>query len=197
MSLSVQVSFYEGQVCFSRAPGSAAILPDSIQRAHSFPFVLEEARVREDKSALLVPEGREGLRPQVPGWSQGSWLPGLLHRRVLGAQDAAGHTGRGHERLCLPHPAGMLSGLSRVQLFVASWTVAHQAPLSMEFSGREYWSEWPFPLPGDLPEPGIELVSPVCSAGGFFATSASWEALCRFFCSAFCSQMLWALRGLA
>ena len=76
MSLSVQVSFYEGQVCFSCAPGSAAILPDSIQRAHSFPFVLEEARVREDKSALLVPEGREGLRPQVPGWSQGSWLRG-------------------------------------------------------------------------------------------------------------------------
>ena len=36
------------------------------------------------------------------------------------------------------------------------WTVAHQAPLSMEFSRQEYWSELPFPSPGDLSDPGIE-----------------------------------------
>jgi len=36
------------------------------------------------------------------------------------------------------------------------WTVAHQAPLSMEFSRQEYWSGLPFPSPGDLPNPGIE-----------------------------------------
>ena len=35
------------------------------------------------------------------------------------------------------------------------WTVAHQAPLSMEFSRQEYWSGLPFPPPGDLPDPGI------------------------------------------
>ena len=40
------------------------------------------------------------------------------------------------------------------------WTVAHQAPLSMEFSGQEYWNELPFPSPGDLPEPGIKPGSP-------------------------------------
>ena len=34
-----------------------------------------------------------------------------------------------------------------VQLFVTSWTVAHQAPLSMEFSWQEYWSGLPFPSP--------------------------------------------------
>ena len=34
--------------------------------------------------------------------------------------------------------------------------VAHQAPLSMEFSRQEYWSGLPFPSPGDLPDPGIE-----------------------------------------
>ena len=38
-------------------------------------------------------------------------------------------------------------------------TVAHQAPLSMGFSGQEYWSGLPFPPPGDLPDPGIEPVS--------------------------------------
>ena len=41
------------------------------------------------------------------------------------------------------------------------WTVAHQAPLSMGFSRQEYWSGLPFPLPGDLPDPGIQPVFPV------------------------------------
>ena len=36
------------------------------------------------------------------------------------------------------------------------WTVACQAPLSMEFSRQEYWSGLPCPSPGDLPDPGIE-----------------------------------------
>ena len=40
-----------------------------------------------------------------------------------------------------------------------TWTVAHQAPLSMGFSRQEYWSGLPFPFPGDLPDPGIELRS--------------------------------------
>ena len=39
-------------------------------------------------------------------------------------------------------------------------TVAHQAPASMGFSKQEYWSGLPFPPPGDLPNPGIECVSP-------------------------------------
>ena len=36
------------------------------------------------------------------------------------------------------------------------WTLAHQAPLSMEFSRQEHWSGLPFPSPGDLPDPGLE-----------------------------------------
>ena len=43
---------------------------------------------------------------------------------------------------------------------VTPWTVALQAPLSMGFSRQEYWSGWPFPSPGDLPDPGIEPGSP-------------------------------------
>ena len=54
--------------------------------------------------------------------------------------------------------------LSHVRLFATPWTVAHQAPLSMEFSRREYWSGWPFPSPGDLPDPGIENRSPELQA---------------------------------
>ena len=48
-------------------------------------------------------------------------------------------------------------------------TVAHQAPLSIGFSRQEYWSELPFPLPGVLPDPGMEPVS-LALAGGFFTT---------------------------
>ena len=47
--------------------------------------------------------------------------------------------------------------LSRVWLFVIPWTVAHQAPPSVGFSRQENWSGLPFPTPGDLPNPGIEL----------------------------------------
>ena len=59
------------------------------------------------------------------------------------------------------------------------WTVAHQAPLSMGFSRQEYWSELPFPLPGDLSDSGIELASLLSPelAGRFFITGTTWEAL--------------------
>ena len=45
-----------------------------------------------------------------------------------------------------------------------SWTVAQQAPLSMGFSRKEYWSGLPFPSPGDLPDPGIKPRSPALQA---------------------------------
>ena len=57
--------------------------------------------------------------------------------------------------------------LSNVWLFVISWTVAHQAPLSMEFSRQKYWSGLLLPPPGDVPNPGIEPVSP---------ESPAWQA---------------------
>ena len=54
--------------------------------------------------------------------------------------------------------------LSCVRQFVTLWTVARQAPLSMGFSRQEYWNWLPFPSPGDLPNPGIELGSPALQA---------------------------------
>ena len=47
---------------------------------------------------------------------------------------------------------------------VTPWTVTCQAPLSMGFSRREYWSGLPFPSPGDLPDPGIKPGSPELQA---------------------------------
>ena len=70
---------------------------------------------------------------------------------------------------CVPSP------FSHVRLFVTPRTVALQVPLSMGFSGQEYWSGFPFPLPEDLFHPGIEpmsFMSPAL-AGGFFTTSAT------------------------
>ena len=57
-----------------------------------------------------------------------------------------------------------VKSLSRVRLFVTPWTVARQASLSVDFSRQEYWSGLPFPSPGDLPNPGIEPVSPALQA---------------------------------
>ena len=49
------------------------------------------------------------------------------------------------------------------------WIIAHQAPLSLGFPRQEYWSGLPFPLPGDLPDTGIESASPTLT-GRFFTT---------------------------
>ena len=49
-----------------------------------------------------------------------------------------------------------VKSLSLIRLFATPWTVARQAPLSMGFSRQEYWSGFPSPSPGDLPNPGIK-----------------------------------------
>ena len=54
--------------------------------------------------------------------------------------------------------------LSCVQLFVTPWTVAHQAPPSMEFSRQEYWSGLPFASPRDLSDPGVKPMSSALQA---------------------------------
>ena len=72
----------------------------------------------------------------------------------------------------------MLSRFSRVQLFETLWTIACQASLSTEFSRQEPWSGLLCPPPGDLPDPGIEPMSPKSPAlaGKLFTTRATWEA---------------------
>ena len=63
--------------------------------------------------------------------------------------------------------------LSHVQLFATPWTIALQAPLSMQFCRQEYWSGLPLPSPGDLPDPEMKAVSPVSPAlaGGFISVN--------------------------
>ena len=60
--------------------------------------------------------------------------------------------------------------------------IAHQAALSMGFSRQQYWSGLPCPRPGDLPDPGMEPVTPAL-AGRFFTSSATGEAQCELYTS--------------
>ena len=67
--------------------------------------------------------------------------------------------------------------LSHVQLSVTLWTVANQTPLSTKFSRQEHWSGFPFPTPGDLPNPGIKPASPAM-AGRFFILEPPGKPKC-------------------
>ena len=75
----------------------------------------------------------------------------------------------------LMSPALLVSGIlrvkvksvSRVQVFVAPWTVAYEALPFMEFSRQQYWTGVPLPSAGDLPNPGIEPRSPALRADTF------------------------------
>jgi len=67
------------------------------------------------------------------------------------------------------------SVLIHVQLFVTLWTLAHQAPVSMEFSRQGYWRGLLCPSPGNFPDPRIEPMSPAVAVR-FFTTWATSEA---------------------
>ena len=60
-----------------------------------------------------------------------------------------------------------VKSLSSVQIFATPWTVTCQDPLCMGFYRQEYWSGLPFPSPGDLPNPGIELGCPALQADSY------------------------------
>ena len=72
----------------------------------------------------------------------------------------------------------VLSLFQSCLLFATLWAVAWKTPLTVGFSRQEYWNGLPCSSPRDLPNPGIEPVSLATPAlaGGFFATSANWEA---------------------
>ena len=58
----------------------------------------------------------------------------------------------------------LLSPSNMYKLFVTLWTIALQAPLSLEFFRQEYWSGFPLPLQGNMPDPGTKPTSPLSSA---------------------------------
>ena len=80
-----------------------------------------------------------------------------------------GQQGQDTDETTAPEPgpqlAPMLSCFSCVRLFKTVWAVAHQAPLSMGFSRREYWIRLPFPSPGYSSNQGGTSISFVSHIG--------------------------------
>ena len=115
--------------------------------AHQAPLSMKFSR-QEYWSGLPFPSPRDltnpGIKPGSPA-SQTDTLP-------------SSH--QGHPKISI----SSVQSLSRVRLLVTPWTVALQAPLSVGFSGQEYWSGLPFPPPEDLPGPGIKPGSPASQA---------------------------------
>ena len=119
---------------------------------------------------MLVLEGLVGLHRTIQlQLLQHYWLGHQLGKARSSAQSCDDAT------LFL---ACVLSRFSRILLFVTPMDCSPpgSSPLSMGFSRQEYWSGLPSPPPGGLPNPRIKSTSPAL-AGGFFATSATWEAL--------------------
>ena len=97
--------------------------------------------------------------PQCLSWALLSWkaLQAFVSAKVRSV----------HAGLLLPIAMHVQS---ITQTLCDPWTVAHPVPLSMGFPRQEYWSGWPSPAPGDLPDPGIEptsLMSPSLAGGSF------------------------------
>ena len=82
---------------------------------------------------------------------------------------------------------------------VLPWTVACQAPLSMEFPRQEYWSGLPFPSPGDLPNPGIKPRSPALQAEALTSEQPGkpilWHAKSLQLCPTLCDPVDCILSG--
>ena len=105
----------------------------------------------------------------------------VLHMELSGSEDL--HTSRQKLKWGNKIPAEVLCVvcaqlLSQVWLSVTPWTVARQAPLSMEFSRQEYWSGLLLPSPGNLPDPGIEPTSAL--AGGVITAEPPGKPQQRF-----------------
>ena len=121
---------------------------------------------------LWIPKTLTGKQPE----SQWSWklncCPELLLKPWSSGDLGPFSVSYRHNALQSGLVGGVAQLLSRVQLFASPWTVARQAPLSMEFSRHKYWSGLPFTPRGHLLSPGIKLsclASPALE-GRFFIT---------------------------
>ena len=122
-------------------------------------------------AAPFASSGPERVGPPFPHLFLGRQplLPGRLRGIACGSLCGVSNT------MCMCW--AVLRCFSRVRLVATLWTIARQAPLSMQFSRQGYWSGLPCPPPRNLSDPGIKLVSLVSPAlaGGFLTT---WGAQC-------------------
>ena len=115
----------------------------------------------------------------TPWWAQAAHLQGQGYPWAPGSQVQAG----GSEGIMVYRPFSAREGRREIHgwkqgrgcsvaqsclTFATPWTLAHQTLPSMEFLRQEYWSGLPFTFPEDFPDPGIESVSFVLQADGYF-----------------------------
>ena len=103
-------------------------------------------------------------------WKMMLWKCCTQYANKFGKLSSGHRTGKGQfsfqsQRKAMPKNAQVkvkvkVKLLSHIRLFATLWTKAHQAPPSLGFSRQEYWSELPFPSPGELPDSGIEPMPP-------------------------------------
>ena len=117
--------------------------------------------------ASAFPRGPRGWWPCCPGF--GAQISEAATHNSLAWELSWDDVSQSVKRIIQVVVSNCLVTKSCLALFWPSWTVAHQAPLSMGFPRHEYWSGYLFPSPGDLPDPGIKPMSPALG-GGFFIT---------------------------
>ena len=152
-------------------------------------------RPRFLQEQFLLTAVREGLAPGRLSWLAGEGiLPGLSSHCFPSTyvSSSCGFVFKDISQIGSGAHSSPACSVDQLCLILATpWTVAHQAPLSMGFFRQEYWSGLPFPSPGDLPDPGIEPISPALQAdsllieppgnpGTLLRTSKSF-LLCIFF----------------
>ena len=128
------------------------------------------------KNLPAMPETRVwSLGREIPWRREWQPTPVFLPGEFYGQRSLVGYSPRGHKKSDTTEQLNWTEGtqcvcesLSHVPLFMTPWAIAHQAPLSIEFSRQEYWS-W---LLRDPPNPGIKSKSPDPTAltGRFFTT---------------------------
>ena len=116
-------------------------------------IVCTAAAVASHQLCLTLCDPTDGSPPGFP-------VPGILQARTLEWVGNIYSTPLRQKEVENVRGQCVLSCFSRVQLFATLWPVAHQAPLPMGFSSQEYWSGLPCPPSRDLPNPGIEPMSP-------------------------------------
>ena len=153
-----------GRIDVEAETPTADVKSHLMRRADSFEKILMLGKIGGGRRR--GDRGWDGWMASLTQWAwswvnSGSWWctgrPGVL--RFMGSQRVE-HDWATELNWC------MLSHFICVRLFATPRTVACQAPLSMGFSRQEYWSGFPFPTPGDLPDPGVEPMSLISLALG-------------------------------
>ena len=134
---------------------SCSVMSDSLQPHGLWPVHARilQARILE---WVAISFSRESSWPRGPSWPRGWTQISCIASRFFTVWATTAIQRHNSGTCLLATFLGFVTHTVAKSDYIISCTTACQAPLSMEFSRQEYWSEWPFPSPGDHPDPGIK-----------------------------------------